>query len=56
MYEEEHRQKIWDLDHWEQLIKNSPFKLTKIFSNFTLNPANENSERAHFVLIKRSRK
>ncbi len=56
IYEEEHRQKIWDLDHWQELIKKSPFKLVKIFSNFTLNPAHEKSERAHFVLIKKNRK
>lgn len=56
IYEEEHRQKIWDLDHWQELIKKSPFKLVKIFSNFTLNPVHENSERVHFVLIKKSRK
>ncbi len=56
LYEEEHRQKIWDLQHWQILIEKSPFRLVKIFSNFTLNPAHENSERAHFVLIKRKRK
>ncbi len=56
LYEEEHQQKIWTLGHWNELVADSPFKLVKIFSNFSLNPAHENSERAHFVLIKRSRK
>ena len=56
VYAEEHRQKIWDLQHWQTLIEKSPFKLVKIFSNFTLNPAHDHSERAHFVLIKRKRK
>lgn len=56
LYEEEHQQKIWDLEHWQTLAAESPFKLIKIFSNFSLNSAHENSERAHFVLVKRSRK
>lgn len=51
---EEHRQKIFEIEQWAQMIGKSRFKLLHIFSNFSLNPAHERSERAHFVLLKNS--
>ncbi len=47
---EEHRQKIREIKEWIQLIKQSDFKLLEIFSNFSMKPVQETSERAHFVL------
>jgi AraC-like DNA-binding protein len=53
-YFEEHRQKIFEIEQWAQMIGKSRFKLLHIFSNFSLNPAHDRSERAHFVLLKES--
>lgn len=52
-YFEEHRQKIFEIEEWVQMIKNSDFKLMHIFSNFSLNPVHDHSERAHFILLKK---
>ncbi len=52
-YLEEHRQKILEIEEWIRLVKKSDFKLVHIFSNFTLSPVHDRSERAHFVLLKK---
>lgn len=49
-YYEEHRQKIRSVKDWVQLISQSDFKIVEIFSNFSMKPVMETSERAHFVL------
>jgi len=47
---EEHQQKIRPVKDWVQLISQSDFKIVEIFSNFSMKPVMETSERAHFVL------
>ncbi|MHB2154957.1 class I SAM-dependent DNA methyltransferase [Calditrichota bacterium GD2] len=49
-YYEEHRQKIREVKEWILLIKQTNFKLLEIFSNFSMKPVMETSDRAHFVL------
>ncbi len=49
-YFEEHKQKIREISQWIELIHKTNFKIERVFSNFTLKPAAETSERAHFVL------
>jgi len=48
-YKEVHQQKIRSIDEWEKAIKKSNMKLFDKFSNFSLLPASEKSERVHFV-------
>ncbi len=47
---EEHRQRIREVQEWVRLIRQTPFKIEEIFSNFSTKPVHPHSERAHFIL------
>lgn len=51
-YQEHHIQKIRSINNWQKLLKHSKMTLIHSFSNFTLLPADEKSERVHFICKK----
>ena len=50
VYREHHRQRVYRLDELERVTKRSGLELVGRFRDFTLKPADETSDRVHFVL------
>lgn len=53
IFEELHKQKIWRLDQWQNMLADAPFYLQAVHGDFTFQDVRETSERVHFVLLKK---
>ena len=51
-YEEKHQQRIYTLEELSQLVSRNDLHTVGIFQNFSLEAANKNAERIHFVCKK----
>jgi len=51
-YHEVHRQRIYPTEQIVDVIDQTPWKLQGAFDGFSLSPADRNSNRVHFLLIK----
>jgi len=52
-YVELHRQKIREIDEWEQLLNNSPLEIINFYDNFSYRPVHKISERIHVLCRKK---